>query len=112
MNIFNIPIKDINKVINQTLTKSTPEEVLQELIKCGYERRVYKMDNDEKTIIYLNIQMILLNLQEVVGGIIDLQKKNQNGLIKIIKNILILIMKYMKYIIMVKVKYGLGQKIL
>ena len=47
MNIFNIPIKDINKVINQTLIKSTPEEVLQELIKCGYERRVYKMDNDE-----------------------------------------------------------------
>lgn len=47
MNIFNIPIKDINKVINQALAKSTPEEVLQELIKCGYERRVYKMDNDE-----------------------------------------------------------------
>lgn len=38
MNIFNIPIEDIDKTINQMLTKSTPEEVLQELIGCGYKK--------------------------------------------------------------------------
>lgn len=38
MNIFNLDVKEINKKMKEILSQTTPENVLNDLFKCGYRR--------------------------------------------------------------------------
>ena len=38
MNIFDLSVEEIDKKMKEMLSKTTPEELMKDLIKCGYER--------------------------------------------------------------------------
>ena len=38
MNIFNLTVPEIENKMKEILKETTPEELLNELIECGYEK--------------------------------------------------------------------------
>lgn len=53
MNIFNLSLEEIDKRMKEILSKTTPEELLSELIECGYKRvDIDTIENETKKINY------------------------------------------------------------
>ena len=57
MNIFDLSVEEIDKKMKEMLSKTTPEELMKDLIKCGYERDdnigdIVELNNELKNINY------------------------------------------------------------
>lgn len=90
MNIFNLPLKEIDKKMKEILSKTTPEKVLSELIECGYKEVTMK---DEEAIKKLK-QMISLNQFIIINQPTDVEgNKDLNDEIKAMNYVLNLIEK-------------------
>ncbi len=47
MNIFNLSVKEIEEEMNKVLKEVTPEQLLEELLECGYKKKEIKEIEEE-----------------------------------------------------------------